>query len=672
MFRSGNPKPPRNNDMGLEVQDPARSGEYVSNRKHTMVPFEQSLFSQSLREHGVGPRRNTEIHDFYRNQYYEDAQISRSNSSPDDIRKILEADTSARETSPGSAVQWRRVGEEPIGTGSCATVWLWEKQISSHRSSPPIRVVVKDAIIDDFWRDNPTEGILLHKLNDLGCKTVVTVYDWMYKPGSPNSEEGPLIRIVEEYAEHGDLAGLLEFYMDNKLIIPEAFLWHVFWSGANTLCYCRHGTTESSETIRGWNPITHMDVKPENLLMTRPDNSVKNLYPSIKMGDFGGAYTVPERGNDIVRAWKSTWSFGTEGFMAPEVDQIIRPEEGSFDPVPRTGLHGSHTDIYSLGKTISCLMYNSMSAVESLDPIDLVADRHIRNYYSTELRDLVKLCHERRINRRPQAYEVYLATLVGMKRHQRIAGKEQADAEDGYPFHSQVLYTKKDQTDFERDSIFRIKYEIVNRAPLKDGKKTEDPGELPPSDSRPDSERTPTPPHSSHRSSSSISEKKTDPNKYDTSSSQEQPNSLKPPVRPPPLEPAHDRQDATNQYNNFMNNYYQQQPIHPSTSATPNNAPRPSPSPDLPDIDDPLDPFFNQRRPHISDRAAQPATAATAAAAAPPPPPRIVGKNPKVFIQIRTPIQAIAQPMVNRQRRPPSETAPRGGKSKKGKAKAQP
>ena len=59
-----------------------------------------------------------------------------------------------------------------------------------------------------------------------------------------------------------------------------------------------------------WDPIGHFDIKQENIFLTTPNEGQNSLYPCVKLGDFGFAYTdglgVPE-----VRRYKSFTAAGT-------------------------------------------------------------------------------------------------------------------------------------------------------------------------------------------------------------------------------------------------------------------------------------------------------------------------------------------------------------------------
>ncbi len=79
--------------------------------------------------------------------------------------------------------------------------------------------------------------------------------------------------------------------LSSRLIFPEAFIWHIFYSIVNALCYCRYGTNAPNphRAIQGWDQIVHADLKPENMFLAAPDDAETALYPSLKLADFGRA-----------------------------------------------------------------------------------------------------------------------------------------------------------------------------------------------------------------------------------------------------------------------------------------------------------------------------------------------------------------------------------------------
>ncbi|KAL8682006.1 MAG: hypothetical protein Q9186_001882 [Xanthomendoza sp. 1 TL-2023] len=403
--------------------------------------FETSEFYASLRSLGVTRYDRPETYNFYRKWYDRYVSASGSQTTPDYVREILEADAQTLQTTGNSGSVWIRGGF--LGSGGQANVSLWARQTPLDTNGPPVQLAVKDSKWDHFWKDKSTEGTLIRKLNDLGCKNVITVYDWIYKPAPSGEPKESVIRVCEEFAAHGDLHNLHSFYTQNKLVIPEAFIWHVFWSAASALCYCRHGTKKSANTIAGWDPITHMDVKDPNILLTHPNPSVSADYPTVKLSDFGLAYTVPEKGHAELRAWKSTFKVGTASYQAPEVFNVTN--SGTFRHVPPDKIHGSHSDVYSLGVTILKLI-GSIDAVRTHP--DVVNQRFVEDYYSMELKNLVTSCIEKHIDNRPKSYDLYRSTREGMRKYRRIARKERSDAGPGNLFHSQLLYTDTDRWRF--------------------------------------------------------------------------------------------------------------------------------------------------------------------------------------------------------------------------------
>ncbi|KAL9004053.1 MAG: hypothetical protein Q9188_003118 [Gyalolechia gomerana] len=420
------------------------------------------LFDTGLHRWGLGPLNHAEIYDYYQrlDREHRDDTSASSASNVSLLREVLEDDAYARQKDNANVSQWIRKGE--IARGGFARVYLWEKK--SIDGGSPLRMAVKDSQASFFWQDYHAEGALIRQLNETGCKNVITVLDWLYKPASPSHDA--FVRTCYEYAEHGDLEDIIRFYRKHQLVIPEAFIWHVFWSTANALCYCRHGTNKSNNTVARWDTIVHGDVKPANLLLANPDDSVDGLYPTTKLGDFGVAYSVQES-NMRLRAWKSTFRYGTNSFMAPEVETVNPQSNGNFHPVPPSNIHGSHSDIWSLGAVIETLMSTRFNALKDHPYFD---SPFVEDYYSSRLQNLTAACKTYSIRSRPPIYNVYLRTQTGMTKWHNTALEEASNTPASRPFHSQVLFTKADRERFLKDRAFRNAYIKANRAPLLRGK----------------------------------------------------------------------------------------------------------------------------------------------------------------------------------------------------------
>ena len=122
-------------------------------------------------------------------------------------------------------------------------------------------------------------------------------------------QEGDVVVLVQEYADGGDLFGLLQRYggrLSERVavaLVLEPFL--------RVLSYLH---------ARG---IAHRDIKPENILFTRGGMC-------LKLADFGLAIDLREE-RAVTRA-------GTLDYMAPEVLNCPyknRPEENKDKPVRR-------------------------------------------------------------------------------------------------------------------------------------------------------------------------------------------------------------------------------------------------------------------------------------------------------------------------------------------------
>lgn len=457
--KKGTEEPKRKDQDIAHRREPPAFGEpqprdETGRENHNQAP----RFHATLPKWGLGPQRNTAIYDFYKHLGHTLDHGTRleSERNASMLREVLEDDACARHNDGATFTRWINQGE--IARGSFARVYLWEKQ--SLDGEPPLRMAVKDSATSNFWQDYHAEGALIKQLNESGCQNVITVLDWVYKPASATQKA--FVRTCYEYAEHIDLSFIVHFYKHRQLLLPEAFIWHIFWSTASALCYCRHGSNTSGETRVGWDTIVHGDLKPGNLLLAAVDDNLNRLYPTIKLGDFGVAYSIPES-NPKLRAWKSTFQYGTNGYWAPEVETVNSRSIGTFRPVPASRVHGSHSDIYSLGAVIESLMNLRFNALKDHPQFD---NPQVINYYSPGLRNLVKACRKTAIHARPAIYDLYLQTCTAMNKWRDAAFTEADLIDEGRPFHSQVLFSKADQSHFDNDPAFRHAFRKANRAPL--------------------------------------------------------------------------------------------------------------------------------------------------------------------------------------------------------------
>ena len=148
-------------------------------------------------------------------------------------------------------------------------------------------------------QDYPLEASITRRLNESGCKNAIKVLEWAHIQDEGDS----FFRSCYEFAEHGDLSDIITKYKQHEyglvpqnprlfadnlssLLLPESFIWHVFYNIANALCYCRYGWRKSHVRSH-WEEIVHGDLKPQNLLLSDPDSVVNPSYPCVKLADFG-------------------------------------------------------------------------------------------------------------------------------------------------------------------------------------------------------------------------------------------------------------------------------------------------------------------------------------------------------------------------------------------------
>jgi len=183
------------------------------------------------------------------------------------------------------------------------------------------------------------------------------------------------------------------------------------------------------------------------------------------MADFGFAYTVPADRDDI-RRYKSSWTYGTPGYRAPEIEQKVKGARR--DQTPYT-LHGSHTDVWSVGK----IMMEMYVLVWRHYPADQAAafrrgeawavEEHV---YSTGLLALIARCMEADGRRRPTAWRVFDRTWrqVEARRDDLYADEvvsRSIGARNGL-WSGKVLMEKEERRMYQDDPVYREAYRDVN------------------------------------------------------------------------------------------------------------------------------------------------------------------------------------------------------------------
>lgn len=310
-----------------------------------------------------------------------------------------------------AVVERLKKGEEPscewhpikiLGQGGHGAVTLWEKPLGGGRT---LKLARKDIGFSPFFQDYCAEGHLNRRLNDVGCRNVISVVEFgVFRESSP-----PTIRICYEYAEFKDLHRLQSWYKRRGLILPEAFIWHILYSMANALAFCRYGSNQ--RTDKQWDSIVHGDIKQDNILLAAPEDGSNPPYPTLKLADFGTAFTLGGPVHDV-QHFRSSLKHGTPGYMAPEVSDR-KPKEEGRRRLPHE-LIGPHSDIFSLGVTCKQLIS--------------LADALQAPFYSQELHNLIDQCMADDPENRPETTSLLLFTRERARQYQREAILEAAAA----------------------------------------------------------------------------------------------------------------------------------------------------------------------------------------------------------------------------------------------------
>jgi serine/threonine protein kinase len=143
-----------------------------------------------------------------------------------------------------------------------------------------------------------------------GATSVIRLRNFRYY------KNAQLWRFFIEFAPYGDLYALKYAYKSWDQYLPEEFLWHVFYSLAHAAYMM--GTFDFTDPATGdttKRKIVHFDIKPENTFMAKPHTAaLLPNYPTIKLGDFGGASLTGPDDSYNPSCFRRT---GTIGFQPP-------------------------------------------------------------------------------------------------------------------------------------------------------------------------------------------------------------------------------------------------------------------------------------------------------------------------------------------------------------------
>ncbi len=234
----------------------------------------------------------------------------------------------------------------------------------------------------------------------------------------------PIARLYTEYYSHGSLADMLRRLRATGAGVPEAFVWHVFFSLVRALVYLRTGSTHPHEIrpARGWAPLLHRDIKPLNVFLrnaaaARADRH-HGEYPLVVLGDFGLAKPAAAVAAAACRSSSADTPHGVERLRAAALLQGT-PQ---WQP-PELPLHDARGrgDLWAVGAVVHALCHGGVGPVDtarrprgvsSLAWAELPAARQPRRAggaYSTQLNSALSVALTPDLARRPDACGMFMA-----------------------------------------------------------------------------------------------------------------------------------------------------------------------------------------------------------------------------------------------------------------------
>ncbi|KAL8737972.1 MAG: hypothetical protein Q9181_001194 [Wetmoreana brouardii] len=346
-------------------------------------------------------------------------------------------------------------GRKPLGRGTFGMAGMWEKELEDGSldvgtlhsrvgrfSAKDIQqVVVKQIGPSEKQPWNPTkpmEATVLFNINLLPNPTGCVGYR-----GYQCYDQRQAHRIYMEYCPNGDLHKLIKKYRTKRRLLPEAFIWDVFY---NLALACQSlATTCCIRGHVGCSEFVHLDIKPANVFLTEKgdwDEGTNILYATAKLGDFGLTVCTGHNDDGNPNHYKGG---GTPHYKALEQESLYtkdpkrRRKIRNLDAAKRRYEYlrdeeydgedpklGAPTNVWGVGAVIFELMtfkqvahylYRPATTFDSLEALPTIECHKIINHskhkYSRRLMKLVKECLRPNPRTRPPVAELVERTQVG-------------------------------------------------------------------------------------------------------------------------------------------------------------------------------------------------------------------------------------------------------------------
>jgi len=227
--------------------------------------------------------------------------------------------------------RFRLLGE--LGSGSFGTVYE-ATQLVLGQPFRPVALKVLNQLpegiaLEDRFKDIVTLGRILENIGNLAIRRhFVEVYDLFVEPGPP---ERPVV--VMELVRGTTLQKKIRRGSDKEPCcgLPVETVLHYMLPACRAL--------EFMHTHEPGNPVLHLDLKPDNILVTQDD--------SVKIADFGLA-------SDALSLLRTTPRGGAQAYLPPELLQAPQNPE----------LYTPRVDVYAIGLMLYEMLVGELPRVQ--------------------------------------------------------------------------------------------------------------------------------------------------------------------------------------------------------------------------------------------------------------------------------------------------------------------